>query len=453
MLARDPAAGTLRGVRGTNDQLRFRVERGINWLIEQYRSNESARALLYKARLAAAQLLAPKPTSLPVAQPAPSADPEASEPPVGQQDYAQDALAGMCAGVALRDLNLVDSLLAQLENMEANEDDPDALARFYRLDHLGTRLRRNAENLRVLAGQEASGGAGETSGLVDVIRAAMSSIEHYRRIEIGWVAALGIVDFAAEDISRLLAELLDNATACSPPTSMVTVSAHITEQGSVLIRIEDAGIGLPEDRLQQLNDRLSTDPMLDSESIEHMGLAVVRRLAGKHGIRVTLSRRTPHGTVAAVVLPAGLVCETPPMSWFGSENSATEPQRLRTDRSRNQAEIEVAAQPHAEAARHSIRPSSLRSSPDSAATTAITWPPETTPSGLPKRVPHSLRDHSSRNRTASPHHSAETQPDPEAGQEQLLADLTAFSEGEQAAHEVRRAAQARSANPDEEPQQ
>ncbi|MGH3622874.1 MAG: sensor histidine kinase [Sciscionella sp.] len=435
------------------------MERSINWLIEQYRS-ESARALLNKARLAAAQLLVPKQASLAIPRPATpneTAAQEVSEATVEQEGQAQDALAGMCAGVAQRDLNLVDSLLAHLENMEANEDDPDTLARFYRLDHLGTRLRRNAENLRVLAGQEASGGGSETSAIVDVIRAAMSSIEHYRRVEIGWVAALGVVDFAAEDVSRLLAELLDNATAWSPPTSMVTVSAHVTEQGSVLLRVEDAGIGLQADRLGELNDLLSADPMLDSKSIEHMGLAVVRRLAGKHGIRVTLSRRTPHGTNAAIVLPAGLVCEAPPVSWFSSENSAAEPARSRMVRAHGQSESEVATKPRAEEARHAVRPSSLRSSPHSIAATETTAPTETpaetttemTRSGLPRRVPHSLRDPANPSRTAQPSWPTETQTDPGAGQEQLIADLTAFSEGEQAAHEVHHVARPRSADSDE----
>jgi signal transduction histidine kinase len=447
MLAHDPASSTLPRVRGTSDQLRFRMERSINWLIEQYRS-ESARALLNKARLTAAQLVAPKHTSLIVSRTATSNESAAVE--VTQVTARQqDALAGMCAGVASRDLNLVDSLLAQLENIEASEDDPDTLAQFYRLDHLGTRLRRNAENLRVLAGQDASGGAGETSALVDVVRAAMSSIEHYQRVEIGWVAALGVVDFAAEDVSRLLAELLDNATACSPPTSMVTVSAHVTEQSSVLLRVEDAGIGLPADRLQELNDRLSADPTLDGESIEHMGLAVVRRLAGKHDIRVTLNRRTPHGTIAAVVLPAELVCEAPAMSWFSSENSATEPARPRTVRARGQSE--VVTKPRAEDVQHAIGSSSARSSLGSVAATTTTAPPETTRSGLPRRVPHSLRDPSRPSPTAPPGPPTAMPADSEVEQEGLIADLTAFSEGERAAHEVRRAEETRSANPDERP--
>lgn len=382
-----------------------------------------------RARVAAAQLLIPPPVAL--TAPGSTAPREPAAPRGDPDERPQDVLTGVCADLALRDLNLVDSLLAQLENLEANEGDPDALARLYQLDHLATRLRRNAENLRVLAGQDAGGAADKTSSLVDVLRAAMSSIEQYTRIEIGWVAALGVADFASDDVSRLLAELLDNATVHSPPTSPVTVSAHLTEQGSVLLRIEDAGIGVPSDRLHVLNARLSAAPVLDAESIEHMGLAVVRRLADKHGIHVRLGTRTPHGTTASVLLPSKVVCEAPPtpvrrhpVPAFATTGGTT---------------------PRGGAGRHAIAPSP-RTSPDfsepaaptaAAVTTVTPEAPATTRNGLPRRVPHSLRDSSIPARQA-PGSPVDGNPDPRAGRDQLIADLGAFSAGEQAAQEVRR---------------
>jgi hypothetical protein len=320
--------------------------------------------------------------------------------------------------------------------MEANEGDPDALARLYQLDHLATRMRRNAENLRVLAGQDAGGAADVTSSLVNVLRAAMSAIEQYTRIEIGWVAALGVVDFAADDVSRLLAELLDNATAHSPPTSTVTVSAHVTEQGSVLLRIEDAGIGLPTDRLHVLNARLSAAPVLDTESIDRMGLAVVRRLAGKHGIRVRLGKRAPHGTTASVLLPSNVVCEAPPTPWSGREASATgrlSPGAAPVRRQPVSGVATVGGPPRrVEAGRHAISPSP-GTSPDSSELAAVAAA-TTTRNGLPRRVPHSLRDSSIPARQA-PSSPTGADFDPRAGREQLIADLGAFSAGEQAAQE------------------
>lgn len=383
----------------------------MRWVLEQYRS-QGARALVNQARVAAAQLLTP--------QQAPTASRSAATDPRGhREDWPQDVLAGICAGVALRDLNLVDSLLAQLEGMEAKEGDPDALARLYRLDHLAARLRRNAENLRVLAGHDVGSTASAASPLVDVIRAAMSSIEQYSRIEIGRVAALAVVDFAADDLSRLLAELLDNAAAHSPPTCNVTVSAHLTEQGSVLLRIEDSGIGLPADRLRVLNERLCATPRLDNESIEHMGLPVVRRLAGKHAVRVRLDKRATHGTVASVLLPATLVCEVPPTPWFADTPTTTIPR--------------VPLAPN----RSLVGPPPLpRSSPESTEPTGTPAAPTTTKSGLPRRVSQSLRDYAVYFSIASDS-PVDPDSDPGKGREQLLNDLGDFSAGEQAARDVR----------------
>jgi hypothetical protein len=373
-------------------------------LIDQYRS-QTARTLIDKARTAAAQLLNPPP---PV-RPRPSVyRPTPANPAVPALVADQDALAGVCANLALRDLNLVDSLLAQLEQMEAAEENPDTLAQLYGLDHLATRLRRNAENLRVLAGQEAGGAADETSSLLDVIRAAMSSIEQYTRVEIGRVAALAVVGFAADDIGRLLAELLDNATTQSPPTTTVMVSAHLTERGSVLLRLEDAGIGLPEDRQRELNDWLSSSPVLDGSAIEHMGLAVVRRLAHKHDVRVTLGRRAPHGTTATVLLPPELVREAPPTT-FTRAQPPPEP-------------------PPAEPRTATVSGLPRRTTGNNHAPRTPA-PTTTTRSGLPRRQPQSLRGGT----RPQAEHVAASDVELASGGQQFVSDLAAFAAGEQEA--------------------
>jgi anti-sigma regulatory factor (Ser/Thr protein kinase) len=369
-------------------------------LIDQYR-NQSARTILEKARSAAAQLLNPPPPVRPRHS-------TTARPSVAPLIGDQDALAGVCATIALRDLNLVDSLLAQLEQMEAAEEDPDALAQLYGLDHLATRLRRNAENLRVLAGQDAGGAAEETSALLDVIRAAMSSIEQYTRVEVGRVAALAVIGFAADDISRLLAELLDNATAQSPPTTTVLVSAHLTERGSVLLRLEDAGIGLPEDRQRELNDWLAKTPTLDGTAIEHMGLAVVRRLATKHGVRVSLGRRAPHGTTVTVLLPPDLVREAPATTFHRKPVEPTTPSPAEEPRTAT-----VSGLPR-------------RVNRSNGTQLAERKPQSTTRSGLPRRQPQSLRDG-----TRPP----DTEPatDLTEGRSEFLSDFAAFAAGEEQA--------------------
>ncbi|WP_156756136.1 sensor histidine kinase [Actinokineospora pegani] len=370
-------------------------------LLDQYR-RQGAASLLGQARSTVAEMLEPRAAAagplVPIDAPA-----QADRP-------RDDVLAAVCAGIALRDLNLVDSLLAELEQMEAEESDPDALAQLYRLDHLATRLRRNAENLRVLAGQDAGAAGDETASLVDVIRAAISAIEQYQRVEVGRVAQLAVVGLASDDVSRLLTELLDNATAQSPPSSTVTVSAHITENGSILLRVEDAGIGLPTERMAELNTELNAAPALDSAAIEHMGLAVVRRLAEKHGVRVWLGRRSPHGTTASVLLPAELVREAPQVSFA---RTAPAPRTSSpTPRAPAPAPRTAApSRPHVVRARREVAPG------DDGGVTL---------SGLPRRVPSSLRGAAAR---------AVPQPErrePEGG-ERFFADLADFDAGEQAA--------------------
>ncbi|MGH3881686.1 MAG: sensor histidine kinase, partial [Actinophytocola sp.] len=275
---------------------------------------QRSRDLLERSRVAAVQFLDPprnQPTALPRVI-------EGSRESLVHQE-PEGAVVDICASIALRDLNLVDSLLSLLETMEESEADPDRLTELYKLDHLATRLRRNAENLRVLAGRDAGEAVSDSASLVDVVRAAMSSIDGYSRVSIGRVLPLGVVGIAADDLSRLVAELLDNAVKQSPPDTTVRVSAHLTDSGSVLMRVEDDGIGLPAERVDELNSRLSDAPRLNDDSVRHMGLAVVRRLAARHDMRVRLARRSPHGTTATILLPTGLLCELPGESWSGSQ--------------------------------------------------------------------------------------------------------------------------------------
>ncbi|NYH77056.1 anti-sigma regulatory factor (Ser/Thr protein kinase) [Actinopolyspora biskrensis] len=360
---------------------------------------------------------------------------------------AQDVLAGVCSSVALRDLNLVDSLLEQLEQMESEEDDPESLDRLYRLDHLATRLRRNGENLRVLAGRDAGGTRPESASLVDVIRAGMSAIEHYSRVELGKITELGVVGLAADDISRLLAELLDNATTHSPPNSAVTVSAHLTERGSIMVRVEDSGIGLPAARLSALNERLASAPVLDRDAVRHMGLAVVRRLSGRHGIRVWLSRRAPHGTTASVLLPSTLVHEE---SLPEGRGPARRPMREKQQAAADSAPDAGTSPPEPSAQRSSgASPAEAsKRAVASSVTAEPVWPSEeqaaaqqpgtessTTVNGLPRRVSQSLKGSSTARHDSPTPSTKDTGVDMRESHEQLLADLGAFAEGE---HEARK---------------
>ncbi|SEC68271.1 Histidine kinase-, DNA gyrase B-, and HSP90-like ATPase [Amycolatopsis tolypomycina] len=392
---------------------------------------DRSRVLLDRSRVAAGQFLTapPKhPGHVPAAGPA-FVELTRPEPVAAPAD--EGVLAEICASVALRDLNLLDQLLARLEELEAGEEDHRRLAELYQLDHLATRLRRNAENLRVLAGQDTADDAARATSVLDLMRAAMSSINHYARITIGRVVNLGVVGFAAEDLGRVLAELFDNAANQSSPSSPVHVSAHLTEQGSVLVRIEDEGIGIPADRIGDLNARLAAGGDLDDASARHMGLAVVARLAARHGVTVRLDRRSPHGTVATVLLPTGVVTELAENAWSGTRTVTAEP--VTTEAGPEPAT--VGGLPRRRAGAFS------RATPEPLAPRKPTPRPRpvaegtvggTTANGLPRRVPGSIRAAAPEPPPPPPSES-DTAPDTAAGHERLLADLGAFADGEQAA--------------------
>ncbi|MFI5636452.1 nitrate- and nitrite sensing domain-containing protein [Streptomyces goshikiensis] len=219
--------------------------------------------------------------------------------------------------LSLRTLGLVERQLTVIEELESREQDPDRLATLFKLDHLATVMRRHNENLLVLAGQEHGPGGGGPVPLVDVMRAAVSEIERYERVELAALPSFTqVAGHAADDISHVLAELLENATTFSPPEARVKVSGWLTDAGEVVLSVVDRGIGITGDRLAALNLRLSTPEAYDEEpEAEHglgLGLYVAGRLAARHGVTAELRAARDAGTEALVVVPATLLPTAPP---------------------------------------------------------------------------------------------------------------------------------------------
>lgn len=198
-------------------------------------------------------------------------------------------------------------MIGELDAIERGEEDPKRLAQLFELDHLATRMRRNDENLLVLAGADSAAPRQDNALVVDVLRAAQSEVELYNRIEFGTVDTdISVAAHAVNDVVRLVAELLDNATRFSPPnTTVVADGRRIRDY--VLIQIEDRGLGLTDEQLDSLNRRLAGPSSVDVAAFRLMGLAVVSRLASRYGIRVELRRNVEGGTVAQVTLPAATV--------------------------------------------------------------------------------------------------------------------------------------------------
>ncbi|KOV38928.1 hypothetical protein ADK98_33610 [Streptomyces sp. H036] len=221
--------------------------------------------------------------------------------------------------LSLRTLGLVERQLAVIEELESKEQDPDRLATLFKLDHLATVMRRHNENLLVLAGQEHGHGQGLPVALVDVMRAAVSEIERYERVDLAALPSYTqVAGHAADDISHVLAELLENATTFSPPDVKVKVSGWTLDSGDVVLSVVDEGIGVTDDRLEALNARLSTPEAYDEEPEEEhglgLGLYVAGRLAARHGVTAELRGARHGGTEALVVIPATLLPATPPAS-------------------------------------------------------------------------------------------------------------------------------------------
>ncbi|MEV8317524.1 nitrate- and nitrite sensing domain-containing protein [Streptomyces sp. NPDC059900] len=232
-------------------------------------------------------------------------------------ERVRQSIHGTFVNLALRTLGLVERQLAVIENLEEREQDPDRLATLFKLDHFATVMRRHSENLLVLAGAEHGHQHPGPVPLVDVVRAAVSEIERYERVRIATLPPHAhVAGFAADDISHLVAELLENATSFSPPDASVEVSGWLLESGEVMLSVQDEGIGVTPDRMEELNSRLADfrpDDAYDQESGDGLGLGlyVVARLAARHGARVRLREQKQGGIAAVVVLPKSILAAAP----------------------------------------------------------------------------------------------------------------------------------------------
>ncbi|APE23895.1 nitrate- and nitrite sensing domain-containing protein [Streptomyces venezuelae] len=223
--------------------------------------------------------------------------------------------------LSLRSLGLVERQLGVIEKLEEREQDPDRLATLFKLDHMATVMRRHSENLLVLAGHEHVHGHAGPVPLVDVLRAAVSEIERYERVTIQSLPPHAqVAGFAADDLSHLVAELLENATSFSPPDAEVQLSGWLLESGEVMLSVQDSGIGMTASRLAELNARLADADPAAFEG-EGLGMRVIALLAARHGVRVELREQKPGGTAAVVVLPQPLLPTAPP-------TAVTEPVRV-----------------------------------------------------------------------------------------------------------------------------
>jgi signal transduction histidine kinase len=226
-----------------------------------------------------------------------------------EQAHLRASYGDVFVNLSRRSQGLVQRQLHLLDRLERDEEDPDQLATLFQLDHLATRMRRNNENLMVLsAGNELARRAGPPVQLADLLRAAVSEIEQYQRVTVQPPPPLTVVGYAARDLVRLTAELLDNATAFSAPETKVTIASRQADDGTVSIDVLDSGIGMRDEEIDEVNARLAEGGQLDASASRRMGLFVVGRLAGRHGVKVELhGGKDIAGVRATMTVPAELM--------------------------------------------------------------------------------------------------------------------------------------------------
>src|SRR6266511_74009 len=230
-----------------------------------------------------------------------------------EQAALRNSIGAMFLNLARRSQRLVDRQLELIDELERDEADPDALENLFKLDHLATRMRRNAEDLIVLSGAEPPRRWSEPVPLPQVVRGAVAEVEDYQRIELLPIDDVGAVGHAVADIIHLLAELLENATSFSPPGTSVRVAGQPAATGYV-VEIEDRGLGMSDEELLDANQRLANPPVVDFAVSRMLGLFVVGRLAQRYGIRVQLRHSWYGGVTALVLLPSAL------LTWSGMES-------------------------------------------------------------------------------------------------------------------------------------
>ena len=209
----------------------------------------------------------------------------------------------MFVNLSRRSQSLVERQIRLIDDLEQGEQDAERLANLFQMDHLATRMRRNSENLLVLAGHEVSRRWTQSVALVDVLRAAVSEIEQYERMTLNVQPGISVRGQAVNDVVHLIAELAENASSFSAADTPVKVSGHLLNSGGVLLDITDQGVGMGAEEMAHANWRLDNPPVVDVAVSRRMGLFVVARLAARHGIRVRLRPASAGGLTALVWLP------------------------------------------------------------------------------------------------------------------------------------------------------
>lgn len=224
-----------------------------------------------------------------------------------QSDLLRRGISDIFVNLARRNQSLLDRQIDFIDQLESREENPDQLENLFRLDHLATRMRRNAESLLVLAGAEPTRRRGRPVEIVDVLRVAMGEIEDFSRIQLMSVETSTVAGSVAVDLAHLMSELMENATQFSPPEIDVEVVGYRIADGSYQLTLADRGIGMSAEQIATANKTLAEPPLVGLDLSRSLGFTVVSRLAHRLGVAVQLTAGTEGGVTAVITIPAEMV--------------------------------------------------------------------------------------------------------------------------------------------------
>jgi signal transduction histidine kinase len=219
--------------------------------------------------------------------------------------------------------------LQGLDELESQVEDPDLLKGLFKVDHLSTRLRRQAESLAVVGGAASRRQWSRPVAVYEVLRSAVAEVEHFNRVRIVPPIEGTLDGGAVADLIHLLAELVENATKFSPPHTRVLIRAEAVTAG-LAVEIEDRGLGIPRDGRNRLNDLFAGSARSDGDGLVRdgrIGLLVVSALARRHKVAVGLQTNVFGGTQAVVVIPGELIDPVGERTGVQPELTGPAPQR------------------------------------------------------------------------------------------------------------------------------